>query len=547
MKGNDGLTHPEATAFNRLDDVIVAYTTWISAAFLAILLLIGLLTADSKFLVRAINPMGPLLAGLWMLQRGRPRAIIQIVAGSLAVVIGSGFLDIEARPGALLGLFSMGIVGVLLVRLRAATFVAGFALALLGVAAWWGDTELAILDRLAEGSSWALAFLFTGSLVTWLRGRWIAEADRGRRVSAALVASEEQFRTAFETAAAMMTLIDLDTAGFLRVNDAGCRLLGYSEAELLDMTVADIVHPSESAASQERLRRLRERETQQISAGVRFLRAGGADAYGRLSIALVTDADGKPRHLVGQLIDTTDQHEAEQGLLDMLASRDELIAAVSHELRTPLTSVIGYAALLAESTPQPPPDGYEDMLGEILAQGTDLSAIIEDLLVFARGESGSIIVNPVALDLREQVTTVMDSVQSTSTEAQIAFKGGPVSAIGDPLRVRQVLRNLLTNAIRYGGESITLDLDEREGSILVSVTDNGPGVPKSEHERIFQPYQRGKQEEGLTASIGMGLTVARRLARLMEGDLSYDYADGRSRFEFSLPAAPTQVTSSADD
>ena len=105
----------------------------------------------------------------------------------------------------------------------------------------------------------------------------------------------------------------------------------------------------------------------------------------------------------------------------------------------------------------------------------------------------------------------------------------------DPLRVRQVVRNLLSNAIRYGGQEISVEIAESNGRARVVVADNGRGIPEEDRERIFEPYQRSQARQGLTASIGVGLTVARRLSRLMAGDLEYEHRQGQSRFIFTLP------------
>ena len=113
----------------------------------------------------------------------------------------------------------------------------------------------------------------------------------------------------------------------------------------------------------------------------------------------------------------------------------------------------------------------------------------------------------------------------------------------DPLRVRQVIRNLLSNAIRYGGQEVTVEVSEQDGWSSVVVIDDGRGIPEADRERVFEPYQRSEARQGLTASIGVGLTVARRLARLMGGELSYEYRDSRSRFMFTLPMQPDVAVS----
>lgn len=109
----------------------------------------------------------------------------------------------------------------------------------------------------------------------------------------------------------------------------------------------------------------------------------------------------------------------------------------------------------------------------------------------------------------------------------------------DPLRFRQIVRNLLSNATRYGGDKIWIEIEDRAETITVSVVDNGDGVPVALEKRIFEAYERGNH--GAVAqpgSVGLGLAVSRRLADLMGGTLEYRRVDGTTRFELSLPAFP---------
>lgn len=521
----------------RLDEVIVRVTNWVSLAFFVVLIALGLVSGDGNYLWQSINPAAPALVGFVMIRRGTPRALTQLAAGGIAIAITIGLLDVGLRSGALLGLVSMGIVGTLLVRSRVVVYLTIAGLAISAIAYWWNVEDVAGQERLATALSPALAFLLAAGLIAWLRSELLIEGQRGRAATAALAASEEQFRTAFETSSAMMVLLGLEDGRFLKVNPAGCEMLGYSEEELLAMTTSDVTHPDDRAASRDRQLAVRSGEVEHTQATLRLVRKDGSIAHGLVSAAMVTDAEGAPLHFVANIVDTTEQRVAEQQLIDLLASRDELIASVSHELRTPLTAVLGYAGILQEAAPGVPPADYELMLREIVTQGADLVAIIEDLLVFAQSDSNSLTVNHVDLDLREQATLVLESLRPELAVEHVVVSNSRVRAMADPIRTRQVLRNLLSNASRYGGDTIVVDFAQVESQASIVVSDNGKGVPEEDRERIFEPYQRSRPEDGLTAAIGVGLTVARRLARLMDGELTYEYQDGTSRFEVTLPAS----------
>ena len=227
----------------------------------------------------------------------------------------------------------------------------------------------------------------------------------------------------------------------------------------------------------------------------------------------------------------------------LIKAKGEFIATISHELRTPLTAVVGFADLLQESGTEFTPSDRAEMLAAIAEQSEEVSAIVEDLLVAARTDIGELTVAAVPVNLRAQTAQVLETLDQNQS---IAVHGQAPKASGDPARVRQILRNLLTNAKRYGGDHISVELDSyNDGLASLVVTDDGDPIPVEDRERIFEVYQRAHNQPGLTGSIGIGLAVSRRLARLMGGDLTYRHQNGHSIFELSLPpvAEPTNLES----
>jgi len=127
--------------------------------------------------------------------------------------------------------------------------------------------------------------------------------------------------------------------------------------------------------------------------------------------------------------------------------------------------------------------------------------------------------------------------ESHPTDKKIILRGEDVVAWADPLRVRQVIRNLLTNAIKYGGEQIILGVSENEGRAQVMVADDGVGVPVLESDLIFERYYRSAQSPTQPGSVGIGLAVSRQLADMMDGTLEYIDGENQHRFVLSLPGA----------
>jgi two-component system sensor histidine kinase KdpD len=121
----------------------------------------------------------------------------------------------------------------------------------------------------------------------------------------------------------------------------------------------------------------------------------------------------------------------------------------------------------------------------------------------------------------------------------VEVSGDDAKASADPARVRQILRNLIANALRYGGDHVEVRIGSDNSAVVLEVSDDGPGLPESEWETIFKPYYRFHSEISQPNSLGLGLTVSRGLAELMEGSVSYRHENDRSIFALRLPAAAT--------
>ncbi len=223
--------------------------------------------------------------------------------------------------------------------------------------------------------------------------------------------------------------------------------------------------------------------------------------------------------------------EQNRELEELSRFRTTYLATISHELRTPLTAVVGLAVTLRDARDALEPDEVTELVGLIATQAMDAAAIVEDLLVVARAEAGQLVVAEEQVDLAAEAQTAVESVGGG-----IPVRGEARPACGDPTRVRQILRNLLTNARRYGGPEVWIELGESADGVTVTVCDNGPGIPEEERELVFAPFRSGSAAQAERGSVGLGLWVSRQLATLMGGTLEYAYVDGISRFTLTLPA-----------
>ena len=230
---------------------------------------------------------------------------------------------------------------------------------------------------------------------------------------------------------------------------------------------------------------------------------------------------------IGQLTQRAEELEASA------AQRANWVLAVSHELRTPITAILGLATELSERWEQLA-DEAPLLVETIQDEARDLAHIIDDLLTEARLTEGGLHIEAEAFAASELVHAVVAVV---ARDFSVSVEGDG-DAYADPTRVRQIIRNLLTNAERYGGDTIEVVIQSRHELTDVSVRDSGAGIPLDQREAIFEPFGRADAARSIGKSVGLGLSVSRDLARAMGGDLTYSHVDGWSVFTLLLPARP---------
>lgn len=255
------------------------------------------------------------------------------------------------------------------------------------------------------------------------------------------------------------------------------------------------------------------------------------DRWMRIMVRPVEDGGAIVSHW-----DTTDERFARTALEDTVRAKDEFITSVSHELRTPLSVVVGMAETLrtgryAESER----DEFEELIVE---QAREMAMIVEDLLVAGRIDSDTLSVRETMVDLQEELESVTRAWEKRDWPAiTVKLRPGAEMAYADALRVRQILRNLLTNAGRYGRPPIEVRAVRARDQVIMAVSDHGDGVPGEAIDKMFQPFARFGAVEGQPSSVGLGLHVSKRLAQLMGGDLVYKRNGDLTTFILSLPAA----------
>ena len=236
--------------------------------------------------------------------------------------------------------------------------------------------------------------------------------------------------------------------------------------------------------------------------------------------------------------DVTERARLRRRLEGLIQSKDEFVASVSHALRTPLTSILGFATELRDRWSALHADEVRGMIDLIADQGRDMSELIEDLLVAARGDVGMVSVRSETVGLGDEIRGVLAALPHAEVEVEIVERDGPVAAVADAFRLRQIMRNLLVNGLRHGARRMEVHIGRSVGNAVVLVRNAGPVIPEGEWDLVFDPYEPAAPAPGAAGdppSVGLGLSVARMLAWLMEGDLTFFVEDGQGTFELLLP------------
>lgn len=248
----------------------------------------------------------------------------------------------------------------------------------------------------------------------------------------------------------------------------------------------------------------------------------------------------------------------EQSLALELASRhkSEFLASMSHELRTPLNAVLGFSEVLLDRMFGDINERQEEYLRDIHGSGKHLLELLNEILDLSKVEAGRMEVDYSAFDLRvlleEAVAMVRERATAHSIDLRVDVEPGAVRAYSDQLRLKQVVLNLVTNAVKFTGDggSVAVRARRTPVGIEVTVTDTGVGVPEADRERIFESFQQGGRGASREEGTGLGLTLSRRIVELLGGRMWLESQVGvGSVFGFTLPsrtsddaAAPTPTS-----
>jgi signal transduction histidine kinase len=544
MAVQDRIDVPEQVVVRAFGAAAIIVTVQLAAAgvFLDIPLLF--LAAVAPFVTGIVA----FVAYRWL----RAPAALVVAVSSVAIAIDVGMTaDAQYHLLGLGAIIVLGLIAVMLSAQRWVAYMVGFACLIVVSNSYW-NRAADLTEPIANGLSMSIIFLIGASLAAWVRSTKLKTDERYRTLVQRAPTSiwEEDFTAVGRWIDGLRSEGVTDLRGFLtpemirdasalievrEVNQACVDLLEAGDAgQLVGSLRPDSVSDDtlESLAAQ--LGAVWNREDH-LTTEVRGVTLRGNPIEGILHWS-APRINGRIdlANVVVSVTDVRPLKETQRRLADLVDSKDRFVASVSHELRTPLTTVVGFSAELRDHFDDFTPSELREMLDLIATQAADVGYIVEDLLVVARADLGTIALHREELDMR----AIIHEVVSANPPDVLDVPNLELTTRADSIRARQILRNLITNARRYGGDEVTLSAGGGNETIWVEVIDNGEGVRADDAARIFLPYETAHQRLGVTGSVGLGLAVAKRLAQLMDGDLRYERRGGLTVFRLDLPKAP---------
>jgi two-component system sensor histidine kinase/response regulator len=412
---------------------------------------------------------------------------------------------------------------------------------------YWPYTVYGVLSaspwRSIEHAGWVI-FEDVFLLISCLRSVQEMKAVANR--TAALEASESAARLIFEQAPIGMAMLGLDET-FLRVNTRFCQMVGYPDAELQQRTAENITFEEDVEAGKQ-CGKVLCNGTPRFTSDKRYVRKNGQVLWVSRTACLMRDSEGNPDHFLIMVEDISERKKNEEELREAKNdaeranhAKSEFLSRMSHELRTPLNAILGFGQLLER---QNPTDAQRTRVRYIISAGRHLLNLINEVLDISRIEAGNLQFSLEPVSVVEVLHETLELMRPLAAERNIELTVATqvdsscyVSA--DRQRLKQVLLNLMTNAVKYtpaGGKVDLSDSFDGARSVRLIVTDTGPGIPVEKLSRLFTPFDRLGAEQTSVEGAGLGLALCQRLTHAMGGTIGVRSTPGTgSTFWVEMP------------
>jgi PAS domain S-box-containing protein len=364
-----------------------------------------------------------------------------------------------------------------------------------------------------------------------------------------LQASESRFRQLVENSP--VAYLALDISGYiLDANDKLCQMLGYRYEDLLGRHFNQLSDPNYPIDFIDHFIDLQQMESLPTGQELHLRHHDGGTLIVLLEWGIQLDVEGQFVQCHCVLHDISERKQMENALLKAKmtaehanSAKSMFLASMSHELRTPLNVIIGFAELLNIGEPEPLLALQKQPVAHILKAGRQLLTLVDDVLDLARIESGNLelLIEPVGLQgILDDVMTYFKRLAEQRHIELLIVDGSQLSVLADASRLRQIIQNLVSNAVKYNRENgrVTISCQTMDGKVRICVEDTGLGIPEKLQSELFQPFQRLGAETTHIEGTGIGLVLCRHLLEAMHGNIGFSSEPGvGSQFWLELPSA----------
>ncbi|MBN9525699.1 MAG: PAS domain S-box protein [Alphaproteobacteria bacterium] len=393
-------------------------------------------------------------------------------------------------------------------------------------------------------------------------GELTREVAERQQAEAALRASETLYKGIF--ANSMAGILVMQPSGTVtHYNEAIWRMMGRdADPGLAGLRAQDLIHPDDRERMTRYFSLLARGLGERVAEECRFPRRDGVVGWAQITASPLRDGDGRVAGVVAVALDVTERKGNEEALLTArdaaqaaMRAKSEFLAVMSHEIRTPMNGVLGMARLLMRSDLD---EAQRDQVRTILDSGTALLGILNRILDFSKLEAGRAEVDLVEFAVRPLVADCMALLAPRAAEKELRFDFSladsvPPYCLGDANRIRQVLLNLVGNALKFtaaGGVTVSVyGAPIRDGQTLVrfSVRDTGIGIADEAKTRLFSEFAQADSSIARRyGGTGLGLAISRRIAELLGGTIGVESREGAgSTFWFDVPLTPLAELSPA--
>jgi len=375
---------------------------------------------------------------------------------------------------------------------------------------------------------------------------------------------EARYKAIFQQTFQMLFLLDED-GNILEINDTAIQYWQVERDEILGTPFWQI--PKQGSLSRSMKETLQMFFKQSLAGKtIRSEFHTDADETGRntfdISLKPVLDSNKSVKFIIVEARDISEYRQTQKKLVELTENleskivdrtselntakveaerankaKSDFLARMSHELRTPMNAVLGFSQLLNSGSAGELSPEQSEMVNEILNAGQHLLSLIEEVLDFSRIEAGDFSIAITEMDLvaalRSTISMVMPEINKSKLKLVTDFSEKPITIFGDDLRVKEVLLNLLSNAIKYNkvnGEIVVELTPLSDKTVRVQIEDTGVGIRPEDFDRVFEPFDRINQDYRTIGS-GIGLTVSKKLAEKMGGEIGFESDPGKgSRF-----------------